>query len=239
MLKIYTEEIKFHIRILTYPRNGTNKIFLSKTLASIYDQIYKNWHIYLVGDNYDPIEELYEISSFLPKDKITIRNARVESERFKYTGTDLWHCGGVNAGNFSFDLMISEGAVFICIMTDCDIWKPNHLSCLAFAYQNYPDVGLVYTKGSEKSLGIIPRENVTDIKYGNNPKMYKNTLYSSVSWRLDKTNLRFNNCVEQNEPSDADLWERMEKSKSHGFKIIYIPKETILHLSHKPIVSKK
>lgn len=232
MLKIYTNEIKFHVRILTYPRNGTNKNFLSKTLASVCAQIYKNWHIYLIGDNYDPIDELYEISSFVPKDKITIRNAKVESERYKYTGVDLWHCGGINAGDFAFDLMISDGVVFLCVMTDCDIWMPNHLSCLAFAYQNYQDACLVYTRGSEKKLGKVPREIVSDIKYGNNPMMYANTLFSSVSWRLDKTDLRFRNCVRQNRPADADLWERMERL--HDFKIIHVPRETVLHLSHKP-----
>ena len=80
MFKIKFNNIKFHIRIITYPRNGNTKHILPNTLKSILNQTYKDWEIYLFGDDYHPKEELIEIAKVIPDKKIKIRNTDVNSD---------------------------------------------------------------------------------------------------------------------------------------------------------------
>jgi len=240
MFKIKVNDIKFYIRIITYPRDGKTKHILPKTLESIYKQTYKNWEIYLFGDNYEPKEELLEMSKFIPDKKIKVRNADVNSERYHYKGIDLWYCGGVNACNYVLDWMYKDEVKIVALCNDDDIWLPNHLETLAMGYSKWPDASFVYTRGNHLQMGNLPTDEINDIYYNNKPVQEHNTLFSAVSWRLDKINLRFRNCVKQKLPADADLWIRVrEHCEKNNLKFIYIPKVTVLHESHKPDPNKK
>lgn len=235
MFKIKFNDIKFHIRIITYPRNGKTKNILPKTLDSILKQTYKNWEIYLFGDDYSPKEELLEIASVIPDKKIKIRNLDINSERYHYSGMDLWYCGGVNACNYVLDWMHNDGVKIVALCNDDDIWLPNHLETLASGYNKFPEASFVYTRGNHLQLGNLPVQEVNDLYYNNMPIEEHNAIFSATSWRLDKINLRFRNCSKQKVPSDADLWIRI---KEHCFatnlKFLYIPKITVNHESHKP-----
>lgn len=235
MFKIKFDDIKFNIRIITYPRNGNTKYILPKTLDSILKQSYKNWEIYLFGDNYQPKEELLEICSIVPDKKIKIRNSDVNSERYHYKGMDLWYCGGVNACNYVLDWMHNDGVKIVCLCNDDDIWLPNHLETLAMGYNKFPDASFVYTRGNHLQMGNLPVEEINGLYYDNKPVQEHNTIFSATSWRLDKINLRFRNCVKQKIPSDADLWQRIrEYCQENNLKFLYIPKITVQHESHKP-----
>lgn len=235
MFKIKFNDIKFNIRIITYPRDGRTKNILPNTLQSILKQTYKNWEIYLFGDNYQPKEELLEISSIIPDKKIKIRNLDVNSERFHYKGMDLWYCGGVNACNYVLDWMQKDEVKIVALCNDDDIWLPNHLETLAMGYNKFPEASFVYTRGNHLQMGDLPVQEINGMYYDNKPVEEHNTIFSATSWRLDKINLRFRNCVKQKIPADADLWQRMrEFCFKNKLKFLYIPKNTVQHESHKP-----
>jgi glycosyltransferase involved in cell wall biosynthesis len=235
MLKLNFENIKFSIRMITYPRNGKTKDILPKTLESILKQSYKNWEIYLFGDNYYPKEELIEISSIIPEKKLKLRNLNVDSERYYYKGIDLWYCGGVNACNYVLDWMEKDEVKYISLCNDDDIWLPNHLETLAIAYQKWPKASFIYTRGNHLQMGDLPTEEIHDVYYNNKPVTEHDTLFSSVSWKLNEINLRFKNCVKEKIPADADLWIRMKEYFLYKkLNFLYIPKITVLHESHKP-----
>jgi glycosyltransferase involved in cell wall biosynthesis len=235
MFKINLENIKFSIRIITYPRNGKTKYILPKTLESILNQSYKNWEIYLFGDNYIPEKELIEISKLIPKEKLKLRNLDVDSERYHYKGMDLWYCGGVNACNYVLDWMQEDNVKYVALCNDDDIWLKNHLETLAFAYDTWPESSFVYTRGNHLQMGNLPIEQINHIDYNNKPVTEHDTIFSAVSWRLDRINLRFQNCVKEQMPSDADLWIRTkEYCFNNDLKFLYIPKITVMHESHKP-----
>jgi glycosyltransferase involved in cell wall biosynthesis len=235
MIKINFENIKFSIRMITYPRNGKTKDILPKTLESISKQSYKNWEIYLFGDNYYPKEELIKISSIISGKKLKLRNLDVDSERYHYKDIDLWYCGGVNACNYVLDWMQEDNVKYVALCNDDDIWLPNHLETLAMAYHKWPKASFVYTRGNHLQLGNLPTEEIDHIDYNNKPVSEHNTIFSAVSWKLDEINLRFKNCVKEKIPSDADLWIRMkEYCFDKKLNFLYIPKVTVLHESHKP-----
>lgn len=240
MFKINFDDIKFSIRIITYPRNGKTKYILPKTLESILKQNYKNWEVYLFGDKYQPEKELLEISKIIPETKLKLRNLDVNSERYHYKGMDLWYCGGVNACNYVLDWMQSNHVKHMALCNDDDIWLPNHLETLAMGYNKWPESSFVYTRGNHLQMGSLPAEEINKLDYNNKPVTEHDTLFSAVSWRLDKINLRFKNCVDEKIPSDADLWIRMKEYFSkNNLKFLYIPKITVLHESHKPELNEK
>ena len=235
MFKINFENIKFSIRMITYPRNGKTKDIIPKTLESILKQTYKNWELYLFGDNYLPKEELAQIASIVPEKRLKLRNLDVDSERYHYKGIDLWHCGGVNACNYVLDWMKADEVKHVCLCNDDDIWLPNHLETLAFAYKKWPEASFIYTRGHHLQMGNLPAQEVHDLYYDNKPVTEYDTVFSAVSWRLDKINLRFRNCVNLGIPADADLWARIrEYCFNNNLKFLYIPKVTVKHESHKP-----
>ena len=240
MFKINFEDIKFSIRMITYPRNGKTKDIIPKTLQSILKQTYKNWELYLFGDNYLPKEELQHLASVIPEKKLKLRNLDVDSERYRYKGIDLWHCGGVNACNYVLDWMKADKVKHVALCNDDDIWLPNHLETLALGYKNWPEASFVYTRGNHLQMGDLPVQEVDKVYYNNKPVMEYDTIFSAVSWRLDRINLKFRNCVDMKIPSDADLWARIrEYSLNNNLKFLYIPKITVMHESHKPDVNEK
>lgn len=103
MLKVKKQDIAFGIRIVTYPRNGRTKDILPKTLESVLNQTYKNWIIYLTGDDYLPDKEFESFASKIPQDKIKIKNIDVGTERKSFTGLKLWYCGGIKAINYTLN----------------------------------------------------------------------------------------------------------------------------------------
>ena len=227
MLKI--PKIDFGIKIVTYPTEYT-KILLERTLNGIFEQTYKNWTVYLIGDNYG--DELFDLVPAHPKIKVI--DAKVESERFHFKLEDLEFCGGCNAFNFGLDLMENDGIKYHVSLDHDDIWRKDHLESLYKAYTLFPDAYFVYTRGNW-IYGINPNIDC-NMEYNNLPPVYRHVLHSSVSWRLDKIPLRYINTTEKgiNIHGDGYMWQRMcEYFSTHQYKFLHIPKCT-LDFTKKP-----
>ena len=131
--------------------------------------------------------------------------------------------------------MEKDEVKYISLCNDDDIWLPNHLETLAIAYQKWPKASFIYTRGNHLQMGDLPTEEIHDVYYNNKPVTEHDTLFSSVSWKLNEINLRFKNCVKEKIPADADLWIRMKEYFLYKkLNFLYIPKITVLHESHKP-----
>jgi glycosyltransferase involved in cell wall biosynthesis len=86
------------IVIATYKRkDGKTPFYLTRALNSIMVQTYKEWDVYLIGDNYEDEDELYNIAKDF--ENVDVINLAEAKERNKYPFGDyrLFCAGGVNA----------------------------------------------------------------------------------------------------------------------------------------------
>jgi len=219
--------IKFGIVIATYYRKDKKtKKYLERCLNSIKNQTYSNYKIFLIGDDYEKLKELYEFSKMFPKEQILIENLPMALERSKYSGSILWCTGGVNAFNNGIKLMEEEGLTYYVHMDHDDYWEKSHLETLANAYKNFPETDFIYTKARVFRLNqFIPIENM-EPKINNLIPKGGNVIHSSVSFRLDKINQRYRNTWESLhilKAADADLWDRIaidiQNRKNHSLYI--------------------
>jgi len=125
-------DIKFAIITPTYWKlDGSTGQHLLNTLKSVAAQTYRDYKLYLIGDDYQKEDELYSLSEVIDKDKIYVENLPVAIERTKYSGRDLWACGGHNASNVGMMRAIKEGYCYMCHLDHDDIFFSNHLETIA------------------------------------------------------------------------------------------------------------
>ena len=118
--------------ITTYQRNdGKTPFYLKRALDSVFNQTYKDFKIFLIGDRYDDNSEFLDIVSKYDVDKIYYENLPVAMERDKYTNKDLiWMYGGCNASNHAINTAVSHGYDYICRLDHDDYWEINHLEVI-------------------------------------------------------------------------------------------------------------
>lgn len=239
MLK--SPKINFGIKIATFNKeNGQTPSLFKETIQSLMNQTYKNWNLYLIGDDYEPQEEFDMLASFVPKDKIKSLNVKLNPERKNFPKEVFHYCGGTNATNYTLDWMAKDGISHLAILDHDDIWEPNHLEVLKNAYYNYPEAYFIYTKGYhngfKREVPNIPQ--TFEVKYDNLPPQLNDILHSSVSWRLDKIPLRYANTVKlQKKDSrgefiygDVYMWQTFkEYFKEKNYKFLFLPINTVFH----------
>jgi glycosyltransferase involved in cell wall biosynthesis len=73
------------IVIPTYRKpDGSTKIHLERALRSIKNQVYQDYKVILVGDQYEDQNELIHMSKIIDEEKITVINLPRAIEREKY-----------------------------------------------------------------------------------------------------------------------------------------------------------
>lgn len=232
----------FAVVITTFKRDdGSTFSSIKKSIESLKNQTYKNWKLFLIGDNYSDHEEFQSIVDLLPKDKITAINLPFAKERDSgnFSGRALWCSAGANASNVGIEKSIEEGFKYHCHLDDDDEWKPYHLEILNLGYTNYPESVFVYTNAyyvdrNNRAL-LYPTENVSKmLEYDNLPPRPEKLIHSTVSWDLQKIPFRHRNVIEQGRifPGDADMWERIGSyCKQNNLKTLYIPLTTVMKFS--------
>lgn len=239
MLKL--SKIHFGVKIATFNKeNGQTPILFKKTIDSLMNQTYKNWTLYLIGDDYEPQEEFDSLAKLVPEKKIKFLNVKVNPERKRFSKELFGYCGGTNATNYVLDLMKNDGISHLAILDHDDIWSTNHLEILKNAYYKYPEAYFVYTKGYheilKREVPNVPRN--FEIKYDNLPPQFNDVLHSSVSWRLDQIPLRYKNTIEHQKKDshgnfiygDAFMWQMFkEYFDKNKYKFLFIPENTVYH----------
>jgi glycosyltransferase involved in cell wall biosynthesis len=117
--------------IATYTRpDGKTPFYLRRTLESISNQTFKDYHVYVVGDAYENGEELRDIVSEFPKTSCSNLSVSPERERYGTGNIDIWHSGGVTAANTGITTALSYGIEYIAHIAHDDTWEPNHLELI-------------------------------------------------------------------------------------------------------------
>ena len=222
------------IVIPTYQRkDGSTPKYLTRALDSVFNQTYKNFKIYLIGDRYEDNEEINNIVSKYDSSRLEFKNLSVAKERDFYTNKNaLWSYGGVNATNIGVDKSLSEGFDYICHLDHDDTWSEDHLMEISKCIES-TSTDWVCTKSKYLSDRILPvvihSEHYTEFL----PRG-RSLIHSSVCMNFKTIPLKYRDILGETgqvgEPADADLWDRCrEYILKHNLKSYVINKLTCYH----------
>ena len=245
MLKIENNDIKFVIIMATFNRkNGKTPNYLKRSLDSILFQSYTNWDLIIIGDKYDPENELLEIIdnykiSLLNKDLsnniIYINNQIVERDIITNDKPKLWTVAGANSLNKGLKYARNHNYKYYCHLDDDDYWSNNHLQLLYNVYNKYPNCIFANTQSTYIS-SYLPQITKIDIFENNLLPTSGKTVHSSISFRIDIIlyeyfNIFENNLICNNIPVDASMLEYIKDFilKNKQYCSIYNPVLTCYH----------
>jgi glycosyltransferase involved in cell wall biosynthesis len=228
----------FGIILPTYQRRDKKtSVFLKRALDSIFAQICKNFKVYIIGDKYEPEEELSKIVSNYPSQQIYYENLPIAKEREKYKDNPkaLWCAGGTFAHNYGISKAESDGIKYICFLDHDDYWLPNHLQILYDAIlSTNADWFCTKSTHAEREGMFLPfiKTDKAMIEYLPTPER---VIKSSACFNLQTIPLRFRDVFAETGamiPGDSDLWKRSaEFIKSNNLKSYYLNTHTCIHES--------
>lgn len=209
------DNISFAIVIATYKRkDGKTPFYLHRALESISKQSHQNYKVFLIGDNYETPSEVESILELFSNKNIEFENLDYAKEREKYSGMNLWLCGGVNAINYAINKALSQGFEYICHLDHDDWWYYHHLEninkCVLETNSDW-----ICTKSTYRHPNmVLPNIELNDEYIQFYPKL-ATLIHSSVCMNFKKIPLLYRNVFEETGingmPSDGDLWERTRK----------------------------
>lgn len=222
----------------TYRRpDGKTLWLLNKTLDSIFNQTYDNFKVFLIGDFYEPVNELKDLLKIYPKDKLYFENLPYARERQYHTDEKLlWLYGGTNAINYGIDVALNHGYDFIAHCDHDDIWHKNHLAEIAKCIKltNADFVCTIAQHANNIPLPLLFETNDPYVKF---TPIYNGLIHSSVCMNFSKIPLRYRDLKleygrinETSLPADGDMWERVRKYiLKNNLRSFCVNKVTCLH----------
>jgi glycosyltransferase involved in cell wall biosynthesis len=119
------------IVIPTFTRpDGQTPFYLESTLISIDRQTFRDYRVYVVGDAYENMTELMEITN--RHKQVSCINLPFSPERTKYGlgNINIWHVGGLTATNTGVEMALKDGIDYVCHLAHDDFWESNHLELI-------------------------------------------------------------------------------------------------------------
>ena len=127
---------------------------LRDCLKSIASQSYKNWKVFLVGDCYEGDEEIIKVMKECLGKNYEYHNLSEPGERNKdISATHKKITGGTVAFNKGIRMAEAASMDIIAKIDHDDMWKNNHLDCLAKSYTQHPNAAFVFTRAAKKPVG--------------------------------------------------------------------------------------
>ena len=129
-------------------------------------QTYKNFKVFITGDNYQPEKEFLEVCNEY-KGEIYIHNNNHSCRDLKLGPIEnYWRCGGLYAVYHSYNKALEEGYEIAIMLDDDDYWYDSHVDNVISNFIKYPKTAFMITK-SEYCGSTLPRTNITNVYYNN------------------------------------------------------------------------
>lgn len=224
--------------ISTYKRSDNKTpLLLKRALNSVFNQSYKDFKVFVIGDCYDDLEELFSVTSLYSPEKLHCFNLNKSVERDKYGDKKdrkiLWSCGGLTAINFGIEKAMEFGFEYVAHLDHDDHWEYNHLEFINDAIEQ-KKADWVCTKSTYGGGLVYPLVDLTRMFISFLP-LPGGIIKSSVCYNFKSIPLVFRNMYEligESIPSDADLWERMNNYiREKHLASILVNKVTCYHES--------
>jgi glycosyltransferase involved in cell wall biosynthesis len=204
------------IVIPTYRKpDGSTKIHLERALRSIKNQVYQDYKVILVGDQYEDQNELIHMSKIIDEEKITVINLPRAIEREKYRGRELWVCGGCNANNIGIEMLLSQNVEYICSLDHDDWYFDDHLELLNETIQKKSPNFITTKCGKWPSINGIDNQIIQSTEFLIDFVPLPSKIFKvSTCINFGYYNFRFRNMVEEFGKvyaSDADMWYRISQ----------------------------
>jgi len=149
-----------------YRKDGTTKDCLKQMFNMLENQTYKNFKVFITGDNYQPENEFLEICNEY-NGEIYIHNNNHSCRDLNLGDIhNYWSYGGIHAGYHSYIKAKEEGYDIALMLDDDDYYYPTYIKSVVDNFTKFPETGFMITK-SEYGGEHLPRTNVVNINYNN------------------------------------------------------------------------
>jgi len=202
--------MKIGIVIATYYRpDGKTDFYLRRALSSIEKQSFKDFKVYVIGDDYTNQHEW----PLFAKDynQVAFVNLPIALERSLYPFGDyrLYCSGGANAVNTGISLALADGIEYICHLDHDDWWEDDHLETIhSMITSRHP----MFCCTIATYMGsYLPVSNFANEIIPYPPKDQGCSLSSSCI-HYSKTSLRLRDVFAEvgiAHPGDGDFWTRL------------------------------
>lgn len=242
----FKEDKLLAVIICTYKRKDGSSIKNLKKLANIMNnQTYKNFTIFLNGDNYEDQKEFDFVCSLF-KNKVIAENYPISFRNgyFKYA-KNKWTCGGGNAIYNGILKAKKMGYKYYLHCDDDDEWTYDHIEQYYNTIKQFPKADFIFSKSHYKNL-ILPREHnsVKKLYYNNLPPKPENMVHSTLCinlksigddiLKIKRSRLNIINKIKNKEieeyiipPGDKQILGHINnKVKEKKYSVIFIPKIT-------------
>jgi len=230
------DKIKIAIIIATYNRkNGKTPSYLKRSVESILKQKHTNWDLIIVGDKYEPFNDLIsQINEFKLKtdNKIIYLDNQMVERDFIQDKNKLWNSAGATSINMGLKYARDNNYIYYAHLDDDDYWSDNHLYEIANIYNQYPNCVFVNTK-STYGNSYLPLENM-NIFENNRLPIPIGVIHSSFSFRIDILPFYYKTALDKfgiDEPSDAKMLQQIKTflENNKQYSSIYISELTFYH----------
>jgi glycosyltransferase involved in cell wall biosynthesis len=228
----------FGIVMATYFRKSNKtKEYLQRSLTSIINQTFLDWQLIIIGDKYEPEEELLEIiNEFKQKTSnkiIYLQNTNVERDFIK-NKNNLWNVAGATSINMGLNYLRENNIKYYCHLDDDDYWTNTHLEALNEIYSKYENCIFANTQATHPKHKYLPKSNNIIINENNIVPEAGKIIHSSYSFRCDIIKLDYYTTFDKNAyfyPSDAIMLNNIRQflSENKQYCSIYNPILTCFH----------
>lgn len=213
--------MKIAIVCTTYYRPDNKSLFyLERALQSIQNQTYKDYQVYLIGDDYANKGQFQKIAN---KYRVKSLNLTESIERGKYQfGTYPLFCsGGLTPALKGIEMALADGHEYICHLDHDDWWEPSHLEYINHVIESHHPLFICTL--STYYGGLLPSYEPSKevMQYVTYPGC---CVLSSSCIRYSETKLRVRDVFAETGkayPADADFWSRIaDEVKMKGGYIV-------------------
>jgi glycosyltransferase involved in cell wall biosynthesis len=201
--------MRIAIVITTYQRaDGRTPELLTRALKSVKKQSFKDYKIYVIGDDYKNVKELLKITQHF---KVNYFNLSKSEERELYAFGDykLFCTGGLTPSLHGVNLALNDGFDFVCHLDHDDWWNPDHLGKINTMISR-SDCLFACTM-STHIINHLPYFQETDEIAYYLPVPCQ-VVVSSCCIKYSEVKTRARDVFKETGeayPSDADLWQRL------------------------------
>jgi len=244
------DKILFAIVIPTYYRkNGSTLNYIKRCFESITYQTHPYWIIYLIGDEYENVEEFASFEKLIEpiySNRLKIYNKPDPERNYIMNKTKLWNIAGATAVNYGLKWARDDGIKYYAHIHDDDFWNNDHLALLADVYQKYPNCIFAYTQSTypasiNPATPFLPHVNL-EISENNLLPKQGILVHSSISFRCDIIPYNYFTTRNENEiigPADGIMWDQINQfiQANNKYCAILVPSITCHHDEEKVVIS--